>query len=387
MDRIAIGITSVRYKGYTEQVKGLLDTYPAAARRVVDSDSDGSLGLRGLPEGTRVDVIAAGGFGLEFLRSKVLADPRFRSMRERGDIGFVFTSDKFHNIPLSGFESILMLAPERAIRRFKRENPGVSIKGLPVDLTSSPSRGAMLASADEFADGDRDAAREIEAFDYRLLMLLGGRVQDEDGNWKENEPAVFAKEAGRTLRRARGANILVGTHGLRSFTRSDGTNSFAPIHAFVDTLRSNVRRGQRILLLSQKEIDRKTRAPALVEIERSGMFRYSLDGRGSPYNFILRDAAGKGAAICATAEQMTLPAELAALGADMRKLHPSYWALTVPSNVETYRSIRRKAALGMKLSGAAEVFAKYKGKRDAKEASLERREDFLRAAGVYQKHK
>ena len=382
MERLAYGVISENYKGYSAQVEGLLEAYPATTRRRVDADGvfppDGCLSKVG------IDLVGAGAVGLGFFRDKVLADPVLAGKYARSELGFVFTSDKFHDVPLGDFRNgITIIAPRDALKKYKAANPATRMDCLPVDLVSSPSREAMLASAAKFeASGcNRDAAQKIKALDYSLLMLLGGRVQGEDGKWMENDEAAFEDEAVEVLRRARGRNILVGTHGLRTFTRSDGALCFGPMFEFLRVLRHNMRRGQMAVVLSQ-HISGGQLAPVVSEIVNGDVLTHCLDRDGSSYSFILCDAIAKGADIYATAEQMTLPADMRALGADMRKMRPSYWAQTVPSNVDSYRAIRRRIMFGLPLRDAREVFAKYKGERDRRELDRDSRRGFLEAAGV-----
>jgi hypothetical protein len=168
------------------------------------------------------------------------------------------------------------------------------------------------------------------------------------------------------MERAGGQDILVGTHGLRTFTKSDGSNDFAPFNEFARTVRRRMREGQKVAMLAQEETNNAINPlnPSFIMFFREGseigLADLSLENTGGAYEFMLLDAIQKRVPLRFTAEQMNFIPEMLELGGDISNVDCSCWGLSTPSNLDTNRILLEKARNGIAPLNARDAFVLMK---------------------------
>ena len=220
------------YKGYSATVKSLLEKLPNKEIIDIGEVSVEEAIKKISDEKYTVNVVSAADMGINF----------FEELSKLGkkNIKYVLSSDKFYDVPLNNVKSLTVVAPEEAIQKFQEKNPKASISGYNADLVASPTREDMEKRAHDFAFKNPlidDTVSSILDLGGKVLFM-GGRVSLPDGSFKENTTKIFG-EAGRMFTQD-GQNGVVVFHGLRSFTRGDKSNDFAPVEAFYDEAKKNM---------------------------------------------------------------------------------------------------------------------------------------------------
>ena len=176
------------------------------------------------------------------------------------------------------------------------------------------------------------------------VFFMGGRVSLPDGTFKENTPEIFAK-AGTDFVKD-GKNGVIVFHGLRSFTKSDKSNDFAPIEAFYEAVKKDIKENQKIIMLT-KDLTDDGKRKSVIKIwqkENGIIFINDYNLKESKYGaadyyFLLTEAVKRGLDLTATVEQMNFIPEALELGADRNKFKPYMWELSVPSNHAVYKKL------------------------------------------------
>ncbi|MDR1694880.1 MAG: hypothetical protein LBR70_06820 [Lactobacillaceae bacterium] len=378
-----IAVTSSKNLGYTNSAKALAGVHEQFIEfdAMIDDETKQESHNKKLAEAlktklsednsSKINLISAGKFGVDFYNDVILADDELKNFYLNNRIEFVWSSDRYYDVDLSGFSNgMAIIMPESEIAKYKEQIGKLPIDTIGVDLVAAADGASMDASAEQFAESNIKAAEVISGFDYKVAEFLGGRVQLPDGGWKENTLEVFAQEAKELLERAAGGNIVVGTHGLRTFTNGDKSNDFGAYNAFVETLVDGLAEGQKVMLIT-KDLREDSRVSVLQTLSKADgeivSDKYDLEDKGSSYNFLLRDAANKNAKARVTGEQMNFPTEFLSVGGDSRNIEPAMWDLTVPSNVEAYEKIDKKTKAGEKLITAQDAYSEYVSSEAARE--------------------
>lgn len=328
-------IDEASFKGYSNTVKSLLED--VENKEILDL-SLGDVEEKILAESmnTKVFVLAAADMGLRFFE---------KIAENKKNINFVLSSDKFYDIDLKNVKSLSVIAPEEAVKEYKEKNQSVAIDGYNADLVASPKKEDMEKRAEDFVKLNPIISMISDILSVNAkTFFMGGRVSLPDGSFKENTEEIFAKAGADFVKD--GKNGVVVFHGLRSFTKGDKSNDFAPVNAFYNTVKNGMIDEQTIVMLTKEETeDGKRKSIAKVFQKENGTVRiddYNLTDSQYPaadYYFLLNEAVKRGLDLTATVEQMNFIPEALELGADRNKLEPYKWELSVPSNHMTYQKL------------------------------------------------
>jgi len=358
INRRAIGLIfpGTQHVGYTNAVKALLPVYTSSqTTEITDLDANGAeekfgpgfiwlepnakaLGsLREAAEaedGGKFDIITAGPVGLRFLKSALIYPPHsIHDAISRKQARVFWVSEKFYEEPLSIFQtlpegSVAMLVPEQVKQRYMKEypDPAKLIRFGEIDYMASEDRAKMKQAADDFfsanmgGDGAFDAHEFFATTKAKYLFMLGGGLKDEKGNAIPNDPGEFARMADIAAMAARDRDILVTTHGLRTFAG----NSDAAFKKFITRLGRRLQHPQTACVFGQEFIDGE-KIPTLFRLYgnngRGGSNMGKIPYKGNAHNALCFHAATSPEAIeiGATADQaLALPEHLKRGGAGDR---------------------------------------------------------------------
>ena len=331
-------VDEASFKGYSNTVKSLLED--VENKEILDL-SLGNVEEKILAEAmnTKVSVLAAADMGLKFFEKIA------KNKESEKNINFILSSDKFYDIDLKNVKSLNIIAPEEAIKEYKEKNKNTIINGYDADLVASPKKEDMERRAEDFVKLNPiiSVISDILSVNAKAFFM-GGRVSLPDGSFKENTEEIFAKAATDFVKD--GKNGVVVFHGLRSFTKGDKSNDFAPVNAFYNTVKNGMIDEQIIVMLTKEETeDGKRKSIAKVFQKENGTVYvndYNLTDSQYPaadYYFLLNEAVKRGLDLTATVEQMNFIPEALELGADKTKLKPYNWELSVSSNHMTYQKL------------------------------------------------
>ena len=255
----------------------------------------------------------------------------------------VLTSDKFYDNDLSNISKISLVMPEKAINKYKEKFPNTNITGYNAELVASPSKEDMENRANDFKKLNPTVAEEIETTltnNKTNVFFVGGRVSLPDGGFKENTPEIFTDIAKNIVKS--GNPTIVTFHGLRSFTKGDNSNDFAPYLAFEETIKNYLQPKQKVIILTKEAKSNNQRKSVAKVFEKNQTSYFSINESkfgAAEYYFLLNEVVKNKFILRATVEQMNFIPEALTLGADVGKFIPCIWDLHVQSNLDTYGSL------------------------------------------------
>lgn len=332
-------IDEASFKGYSNTVKSLLED--VKDKEIVDVMLENAEEkILEYSKNSKVSVVAAGDMGLKFF------DKLSENEVDLKNVNFVLSSDRFYDVNLKNVKRLSLVMPEEAVNKYKEENPNVEIEAFNADLVASPKKSDMEERAMDFAKLNPvvDVISNVLSNKDAKTFFMGGRVALPDGSFKENTEEIFAKAGADFVKD--GKNGAVVFHGLRSFTKGDKSNDFAPVNAFYDAVKNGMIDEQTVVMLTKEEAeDGKRKSVVKVFLKENGVVyinNYDIKDSQYPaadYYFLLNQAVKKGLDLTATVEQMNFIPEALELGADRNKLKPYNWELSVPSNHATYQKV------------------------------------------------
>lgn len=176
--------------------------------------------------------------------------------------------------------------------------------------------------------------------DTPCLFYLGGRGLGFAGN-KEFNTETFKHFAQESLKELNGqGNLVVFTHGLRTFTDINSNNMFEPVNTMYQYIQENLQEGQKAYIFSQNEKEGNKRTPILKEITKEGI--NDIEIKGNPYNWSLIQAQQNGQSVYATQEQQNFPIEALSAGIKNTNIKGIKWALQADIHEDLYKDVINK---------------------------------------------
>lgn len=313
-------------KGYSSSVKAMADTMLNPA--VIDA---AELANAEIP--ADAVLVSAGNMGFGLLQAYGAGHP------------MVLATDRYGYEELDALDTpeLTVIAPRCELDKYAAGTKR-SLRLIAADLVAAPSASVLKDYAYKFIIGNDD--RVVDAlFEERpeYYFFFGGRVAaptvENPDNWKENTVAQFEETAEKLMLEARGRNVFCAFHGLRSRTRSDKSNDFAPQQAAIDKMSRMRDELQSVLVLAVTE-----EGPTLIVMNDEGTQAYPVkNNNAGGYYAAIRQAIKADARMVFTAEQMNFVNEALTMGADWRRIRPfgtnDGWMLTVPANEATHDNV------------------------------------------------
>ena len=313
-----------------------------------------------------IDIVAAGYVGLKFLTEVVASDVEIRYAYTYGRLRFVYTSEQFYDVPLAPFShGLIMLVPECAKYKYTVANPSVADKinfGI-IDYMAAEPREVLEEKADAFIEANTDNGNEDKknsmAFEFsdmepKLFAMLGGRMKESDGSTVNNTAKEFAEFAERVAAAADGGNIVVTTHGTRSFThvcpKGNVIQDTEPFEeGFLPALRHLLAPGQKAFVFGKKAYGEN----ALYILD--GPDKYLFKYNGNQHQALVRFAAQEGLKVLATGDQALAVAEHLAFGGKPENFRYDAWGINSLEGDANARAMNSKIARGLPLKDAGEA--------------------------------
>lgn len=278
-------------------------------------------------------LVSAGNMGFELLQNRgaghqmVLATDRYG----------------FENLDALDTPELTVIAPQCELDKYAAGTKR-SLRLVAADLVAAPSAQVLKEYAYNFITGNDDRVTDA-LFELRpeYYFFFGGRVAaptaENPDAWKENTVDQFEETAEKLMHEARGRNVFCAFHGLRSRTRSDKSNDFAPQQAAIDKMSSMRGELQSVLVLAVTED-----GPTLIVMNDEGTQAYPVkNNNAGGYYAAISLAIKSDARMVFTAEQMNFVNEALTMGADWRRIRPfgteDGWLLTVPANEATHDNV------------------------------------------------
>ncbi|MBR1647990.1 MAG: hypothetical protein IJ689_00130 [Alphaproteobacteria bacterium] len=331
-------------KGYSSSVKALAATVENPT--IIDA---ADLGKTEFPKGAV--LVSAGNMGFEMVK-------KYSSSHD-----VVLATDRYAYEDLDELGlGVTLIAPKCEIEKYAAATKK-EVRFVAADLVASPKAEVMRGYAGHFISDNESSVTDI-IFKVRptYFFFFGGRVSaptaDNPDNWKENTVEQFASTAEGIMADAGGEDIFFVFHGLRSRTRGDKSNDFAPQNAAFDVMRRRRQAGQSVFVLVTTEI-----GSTFIVMNDEGEKMTSVNNANAGgYYFALWQAIQTDGFISFTAEQMNLTNEALTLGADWGLLRPvgqkDGWNLTVPANEATHENVFDLLEKGGKPLTQVEAFKK-----------------------------
>ena len=328
-------------KGYTTSVKALAATETNPT--IIDA-SELEQG-KSIPEESI--LVSAGNMGFQLFKQYGAGHP------------MVLATDRYGFEDLSQLQTskLVIIAPQSELKKYETENLPYEVIRLVADLTAAPAKEIMNDRSRVFFEqnmeqqvGRMAMAELYKGCDPRFFFFFGGRVfapiEKEPNRWLENSVEQFKRTAETLMEHAKGRDTLVVFHGLRSRTKSNGSDDLAPQESAIAKMSELRVSGQTVVIIATTGL-----GPTLIALDRDGERRYPIWDKGAgAYYAAIEMAISVGAPMEYTAEQMGFFNEALTLGADWKNIMPIGsefgWKLCLPANEETHEKVIKELSAG-----------------------------------------
>ena len=356
-------------KGYTTTVKALAGavdmnydntTQHLKSTKQGDSFEDTELKTfvdnvsSSIANGEKVCILFAGGKGWNQRINTIQS--QFKGQK----VKYAFNTERIdEGENFNGIENLDVITQETEEKVNSVIGTGKNITTHVVDIAAYADANKIQNDAQNFEKNNQDKIEKLKNIisNTSSLFYLGGRGPGFEGN-KEFNTEAFKHFAQESLNKLNGqGNLVVFTHGLRTFTDINRNNMFEPVNAMYQYIQENLQEGQKAYIFSQNEIEGNKRTPILKEITKEGI--NDIEIKGNPYNWSLIQAQQNGQSVYATQEQQNFPIEalsagkqqnfpIEALSAGIKNTHINgiEWALQDPKiHKNLYTAIQGKKDL------------------------------------------
>ena len=340
-------------KGYTTTVKALAGTIDGnydnttqhlKSTKQGDSFEDTELKTfvdnvsSSIANGEKVCILFAGGDGWNQRINTIQS--QFKGQK----VKYAFNTERIdEGENFNGIENLDVITQETEEKVNSVIGTGKNITTHVVDIAAYADANKIQNDAQNFEQANTpqtiNTIKEIIK-DTPCLFYLGGRGSGFAGN-KEFNTEAFKHFAQESLKELNGqGNLVVFTHGLRTFTDIDGNNMFEPVNNMYQYIQENLQEGQKAYIFSQNEKEGNKRTPILKEITKEGI--NDIEIKGNPYNWSLIQAQQNGQSVYATQEQQNFPIEARKAGISGEKINGIAWSLQAGIHQDLYKAIQGK---------------------------------------------
>ena len=339
-------------KGYTTTVKALAGTIDGnydnttqhlKSTKQGDSFEDTELKTfvdnvsSSIANGEKVCILFAGGKGWNQRINTIQS--QFKGQK----VKYAFNTERIdEDENFNGIENLDVITQETEEKVNSVIGTGKNITTHVVDIYAHVNCKNMQSNAETFKKDNADKYEQLQGIvkNTPCLFYLGGRGESFEGN-KEFNTGSFKHFAQESLNELNGqGNLVVFTHGLRTFTDINRNNMFEPVNAMYQYIQENLQEGQKAYIFSQNEIEGNKRTPILKEITKEGI--NDIEIKGNPYNWSLIQAQQNGQSVYATQEQQNFPIETIKANIDGDKIHGISWSLQKSGHENSYKAIQGK---------------------------------------------
>ena len=293
-----------------------------------------------IANGEKVCILFAGGDGWNQRINTIQSQFKGQKVKYAFNTERINEGDNFN-----GIENLDVITQETEEKVNSVVGTGKNIQTYHVDIAAYVDSNKMQNDAQNFEKNNQDKIEELKNIvaNTSSLFYLGGRGPGFEGN-KEVTSETFKHFAQESLNKLNGQeNLVIFTHGLRTFTDINKNNMFEPVETMYQYIQENLQEGQKAYIFSQNEKEGNKRTPVLKEITNEGI--RDIEIKGNPYNWSLIQAQQNGQSVYATQEQQNFPIEALSAGIKNTHINGIKWALQADIHKDLYTAIQGKKDL------------------------------------------
>lgn len=374
-------------KGYTATVQALAvlgdDTYQKETQHLKSTEDGNGFDNQQLTtfvdnvsktvdNGEEVCVLFAGGNGWNQRINTI------QSQLKDKNVKYILATDRINeNENFNGIENlevIIQTTPETINAAI---GTGKNITTHTVDIYACANYKNMQSSAEIFRKENINKYAELEEIvkNTPCLFYLGGRGEGfpdntiQDFNTFADSAMDQLNELSSNSTRSPKNNLVIFTHGLRSFTHAEGNqNDFEPIETMYKHIQDNLQKEQTAYIFSQNLTKDGKRTSVLKKITKNGI--QDIEIKGNPYSWSLFQAKENGQYVSATEEQQNFPIETLLVGIEKNKINGIKWNLQADNHHELYDNVSKKDNLKTSAKEFTTILSQNKQKTQKKQQDI-----------------
>lgn len=374
-------------KGYTATVQALAvlgdDTYQKETQHLKSTKDGNGFDNQQLTtfvdnvsstvdNGEEVCVLFAGGKGWNQRINTI------QSQLKDKNVKYILATDRINeNENFNGIENlevIIQTTPETINAVI---GTGKNITTHTVDIYACANYKNMQSSEEIFKKENTNKYAELEEIvkNTPCLFYLGGRGEGfpkntiQDFNKFADSAMDQLNKLSSNSTRSPKNNLVIFTHGLRSFTHAEGNqNDFEPIEAMYKHIQDNLQKEQTAYIFSQNLTKDGKRTPILKKITKNGI--QDIEIKENPYSWSLFQAKENGQYVSATEEQQNFPIEALLVGIEKNKIKGIEWNLQADNHHELYDNVLKKDNLKTSAEEFTAILSQNKQKTQKKQQDI-----------------
>ena len=258
-------------------------------------------------------------------------------------IKFILNTEKFNNgDTFNSIENLEVITQEKEEKVKSIIGTGKNIKTYTVDIAACADANKIQKDAKKFETDNAKISNGLKAIlkSTSSLFYLGGRGPGFEGDEVKNTIAFLNFAYTALLNTKKKENLVIFTHGLRSFTDINNKNMFIPIQIMYKYIQSNLQKGQQAYIFSQNLAKDGKRIPVLKQITKNEIKTIKINGNA--YNWSLIQAKQNNQNVYATEEQQNFPIEALSAGIKKNKINGIEWELQADIHKDLYEKVLKK---------------------------------------------
>ncbi len=322
--------------------------------------------------GEEVCVLFAGGNGWNQRINTI------QSQLKDKNVKYILATDRINeNENFDGIENlevIIQTTPETINAAI---GTGKNITTHTVDIYACANYKNMQSSAEIFKKENTNKYAELEEIvkNTPCLFYLGGRGEGfpkntiQDFNTFADSAVDQLNKLSSNSTRSPKHNLVIFTHGLRSFTHAEGNqNDFEPIETMYKHIQDNLQKEQTAYIFSQNLTKDSKRTSVLKKITKNGI--QDIEIKGNPYSWSLFQAKENGQYVSATEEQQNFPIEALLVGIKKNKINGIKWNLQADNHHKLYDNVLNKDNLKTSAKEFTTILSQNKQKSQQKQQDI-----------------
>ncbi len=329
---------------YDEKIQHLKSTEDGKAFDEINLKKFNNQISKSISNGEEVCILFAGGAEWHSRIKTIQAVLKNKFPYTYKKIKFILNTEKFNNgDTFNGIENLDIITQETEDKVKSIIGTGKNIKTYTVDIAACADANKIQKDAKKFETDNAKIANGLKAVlqTTSSLFYLGGRGPDFEGDELTNTIAFLNFAHSALSNTKKDENLVIFTHGLRSFTDINKKNMFIPIQIMYKYIQAKLQDGQQAYIFTQKLTKDGKRIPALKQITKNKIKTINING--NVYNWSLIQAKQNKQSVYATEEQQNFPIEALSAGIEKNKINGIEWKLQASSHKALYEKVLKKA--------------------------------------------
>lgn len=296
-----------------------------------------------ISNGEEVCVLFAGGTGWNSRITTIQKTLKNKFPHTYKNIKFILNTEKINDgDTFNDIENLEVITQEKEEKVKSIIGTGKNIKTHTVDIAACGDADKIQKDAKKFELDNIKIINGLKAIlkSTSSLFYLGGRGPGFEGDEIKNTIAFLNFAYTALLNTKKKENLVIFTHGLRSFTDINNKNMFIPIQIMYKYIQSNLQEGQQAYIFSQNLAKDGKRIPVLKQITKNEIKTIKINGNA--YNWSLIQAKQNNQNVYATEEQQNFPIEALSAGIKKNKINGIEWELQADIHKDLYEKVLKK---------------------------------------------